>query len=432
MSSTPARSSTEPNLLSQLDYSVLQQCIHCGMCLPTCPTYDATKHETSSPRGRIALMRAVADGKLASNSAQFADEMYFCLGCLACETACPAGVNYAEMIEYARAEVEQSGAKASLKRNLVRSVALRWLFAKPGRLRFIAKLLRFDQVTGLSGAIARLLPKQVREMHAIQPKICDGFSFDLIRETESPTTPRRFRVALLTGCVQDVAYSNVNRDTVDVLLANGCEVFTPRTQVCCGSLMGHNGELRLAKRLALQNLDAFPIESLDAIIVNSAGCGSFMKRYGALLPDDLRARIWDEKVYDIHEWLVKIGIQPAARREPRPPIRVTYHEACHLVHGQKISQQPRELLRAIPGVELVELPEATWCCGSAGIYNITQPDMSMALLERKMKHIAATGAQVVATGNPGCIGQIRYGAKRFGVNVEVAHPVTLLTRAYRV
>lgn len=430
MSSTPARSLTEPNLLGQLDYSVLQQCIHCGMCLPTCPTYDATKDETSSPRGRIALMRAVADGKLAPNSAQFADEMYFCLGCLACETACPAGVNYAEMIEFARTEVESNGAKASTRRNLIRAFALRWLFAKPGRLRVVARLLRFDQVTGLSRVISVILPARLRELHAIQPKICEKFSFDLIRETESPPTARRYRVALLTGCVQDIAYSNVNRDTVDVLLANDCEVVTPRRQVCCGSLMGHNGELRLARRLALQNLDAFPLENLDAIIVNSAGCGSFMKRYGDLLPDDPRTRSWDEKVYDISEWLMKIGIQPTARREPRPPIRVAYHEACHLVHGQRISQQPRELLRAIPGVELVELSEATWCCGSAGIYNITQPEMSLALLERKMKYIAATGAEIVATGNPGCIGQIRYGAKRFGVNVEVVHPITLLARAY--
>ncbi|MGO9244556.1 MAG: (Fe-S)-binding protein [Verrucomicrobiia bacterium] len=421
---------TEPNLLSQLDYSVLQQCIHCGMCLPTCPTYDATKDEVSSPRGRIALMRAVADGKLAANSTQFADEMYFCLDCLACETACPAGVNYAEMIEFARAEVESNGAKAGVKRNFIRAVALRWLFAKPGRLRFVARLLRLDQTIGLSGAITRLLPKQLRELHAIQPKICDKFSFDLIRETESPTTSRRYRVALLTGCVQDVAYSNVNRDTADVLLANGCEVFTPRTQVCCGSLMGHNGELELAKTLARQNLDAFRLEEIDAIIVNSAGCGSFMKRYEDSLPDDPRARIWDDKLYDIHEWLMKIGLRPP-RGNPQATTRVAYHEACHLVHGQKISQQPREVLRAIPGVELVELPEAMWCCGSAGIYNITEPDMSLALLDRKMKHIAATGAEIVATGNPGCIGQIRYGAKRFGVNVEVVHPITLLARAYK-
>ena len=418
------------NLLQELDYSVLQQCIHCGMCLPTCPTYDATKNEVSSPRGRIALMRAVADGKLAANSAQFADEMYFCLGCLACETACPAGVNYAEMIEFARAEVESNGEKSSAKRNLVRAFALHWLFAKPGRLRSVAKLLRIDQTIGLSGAITRLLPGGFQELHAIQPRICDRFSFDLIREIESPTTPRRYRVALLTGCVQDVAYSNVNRDTVDVLLANGCEVVTPRAQVCCGSLMGHNGELELAKKLARQNLDVFPLESLDAIVVNSAGCGSFMKRYCDLLPDDPRAGIWDEKVCDISEWLVRIGIQPP-RGRAQATTRVAYHEACHLVHGQKISQQPRELLRAIPGVELVELAEATWCCGSAGIYNITQPEMSLALLERKMKHIAATGATIVAMGNPGCIGQIRYGARRFGVNVEVLHPITLLAHAYK-
>lgn len=401
------------------------------MCLPTCPTYDATKHETSSPRGRIALMRAVADGKLTASSAQFAEEMYFCLGCLACETACPAGVNYAEMIEYARAEVESNGAKAGVKRNLIRAFALQWLFAKPGRLRFVARLLRLDQAAGFSAALSAFLPKYLRELHAIQPKICDKFSFDLIRETESPSTARGYRVGLLTGCVQDVAFADVNRDTVDVLLANNCEVFTPRTQVCCGSLMGHNGELEPARKLARQNLDAFPLEPLDAIIVNSAGCGSFMKRYGHLLPDDPRARLWDRKVYDIHEWLVKIGLTLPRSDAPRSTLRVTYHEACHLVHGQKISQQPRELLRAVLGVELVELPEAAWCCGSAGIYNITQPEMSLALLERKMKHIAATGAQAVATGNPGCIGQIRSGAKKCGLNVEAVHPVTLLARAYR-
>src|ERR1017187_4737317 len=409
MSSIPEKSSTEPSLLKRLDYSILQQCIHCVMCLPTCPTYEATKHETSSPRGRIALMRAVADGRLATNSPQFADEMYFCLGCLACETACPAGVNYAEMIEYARAEVESSGAKAGASRDFVRAFALRWLFTKPYRLRFVAKLLRLDEAVGLSSVFASLLPQRLRELRAQQPKICDKFSFDLIRETESPSVPRRYRVGLLVGCVQDVAYSEVNRDTVDVLLANGCEVFTPRTQSCCGSLMGHNGEIELARKLARQNLDAFPMDRLDAIIVNSAGCGSFMKRYRHLLPDDPRATLWDEKVHDVHEWLVKIGIQ-TPRGGTRPATtRVTYHEACHLVHGQKISQQPRELLRAIPGVELVELPEATWCCGSAGIYNITQPEMSQALLERKMKHIAATNAPIVATGNPGCISQIRYG-----------------------
>ena len=411
------------NLLQCLDYSILQQCIHCGLCLPTCPTYDATKHETSSPRGRIALMRAVADGKLVPNSAQFADEMFFCLGCLACETACPAGVNYAEMLQFGRAEVGLSGAWL-----------IRWLFAKPARLRTVARLLRLDQRLGLTRALRPLLSKRLRELHALQPKISERFSFDLIAERESPVTTHQsppYRVGLLTGCVQDVAFAEVNRDTVDVLLKSGCEVFTPRAQVCCGSLMGHNGELDLARKLARQNLDAFPLENLDAIIVNSAGCGSFMKRYRHLLPDDPRSKAWDLKVRDICEWLAEIGLTLPRSDAPRSTLCVTYHDACHLVHGQKISRQPRELLRAIPDVELVELPEAAWCCGSAGIYNITQPELSLALLERKMKHIAATGVRIVATGNPGCIGQLRYGAKRFGIDIEVVHPLTLLARAYR-
>ncbi len=419
------------NLLRQLDYSVLQQCIHCGLCLPTCPTYDATKHETSSPRGRIALMRAVADGRLAPDSAQFADEMYFCLGCLACETACPAGVNYAEMIEYARAEVEHGGALSAPKRNLIRALALRWLFSKPFRLRGVARLLRLDQKLGLSRSLSPLLPTHLRDLQSLQPAICNRFSHELIRDVESPPGKARYRVGLLTGCVQDVAYAGINRDTVDVLLANGCEVVTPRGQSCCGSLMGHNGELDLARRLARENIEAFNAEELDAIIVNAAGCGSFMKRYGQLLPDNPRAGLWDRKVHDIHEWLSNIGLTVPRSDAARSTLRVTYHDACHLVHGQKISRQPRELLRAIPGIDLVELPEASWCCGSAGVYNITQPEMSLQLLERKMKQIAATGAQVVATGNPGCIGQIAYGARRFGVKVEVLHPITLLARAYR-
>ncbi len=292
----------------------------------------------------------------------------------------------------------------------------------------MAKLLRFDQAAGFSEAIAPLLPRRLRELRAQQPRICEKFSFDLIAETES-TTKKKYRVGLLTGCVQDVAYAEVNRDTVEVLLANGCEVFTPRSQSCCGSLLGHNGELEMARRLARQNLDAFPLDELDAIIVNSAGCGSFMKRYRELLPDEPHAKVWDEKVHDIHEWLVKIGI--TAPRGSKQQVRLTYHDACHLVHGQKISQQPRELLRAIPGVELVELTEATWCCGSAGIYNITQPEMSQALLDRKMKHIAETGVSIVATGNPACLGQIRYGAQQLGVKLEIVHPITLLARAYR-
>jgi glycolate oxidase iron-sulfur subunit len=376
------------NRLQQLDYSILQQCIHCGLCLPTCPTYDATKHETSSPRGRIALMRAVAKGELPANSRQFAEEMSFCLGCLACETACPAGVNYTAMLEHARAEL---GGRW----------LLRWLFSKPARLRAAAKLLRIQ----IPPAI---LPGRLRDLYEMRPQIRRQFSFDLIREVERPATAR-YRVGLLTGCVQDVAYADVNRDTVDVLLAAGCEVITPRTQVCCGSVLTHNGES--AAHLVAQNEAAF--RDVDVIIVNSAGCGSFMKHH-------------TKKARDVCEFLAEIGLKP-----PSLKAHVAYHDPCHLVHGQKISRQPRDLLRAIPGLELIELPEATWCCGSAGIYNLTQPEMSMALLERKMKNIEATGATIVATGNPGCINQLRYGAKKFGVPLEVVHPITLLARAYR-
>jgi glycolate oxidase iron-sulfur subunit len=397
------------NLLQQLDYSVLQQCIHCGLCLPSCPTYDATKRETSSPRGRIALMRAVANGELPASSRQFKDEMYFCLGCLACETACPADVNYAAMLEAARAEV---GSRKFLN----------WLLA-PARLR---ALLRIKVPPAI-------LPARLRELYELRPQIGKKFSFDLIREVESPTTTgaeacatkskplvaqasplaavRRLRVGLLTGCVQDIAYADINRDTVDVLLANGCEVVTPRHQVCCGALSAHNGEP--AEHLVRQNEIAF--RDVDVIVVNSAGCGAFMKHH-------------HKNVKDICEFLAEIGVRPPSTINHQP-FRVTYHDPCHLVHGQKVSRQPRELLRSI--CDLVELPEATWCCGSAGIYNITQPELSLALLERKMKHIAATGAPIVATGNPGCIGQLRYGAKKFSVPVEVAHPVTLLARAYR-
>jgi glycolate oxidase iron-sulfur subunit len=427
---------TDKNLLRDLDYSVVQKCIHCGFCLPSCPTYDATKRESSSPRGRIAMMRAVADGKL-EVSAAFADEMYFCLGCLACQTACPAGVDFAHMLEMGRAESERVGALANPKRNFVRSFALKWLFEKPSRLRCVARLLRLDQSLGFSAAIAKFLPKRLREFCEMQPKICAKFSFELIGEVEMPTARPAvapYRVGLVTGCVQDVAFSDVNRDTVNVLLANGCEVVTPRAQVCCGSLLAHNGELELAKELARQNLDAFDVERLDAIIINAAGCGSHMKHYDRLLADDKRyaerAKIWSRKSRDISEFLVEIGFRKPMPREGSRTT-VTYHEACHLVHGQKVSAQPRELLASLPNCDLVELPEATWCCGSAGIYTITQPEMAWQLQQRKIEKILATGANIVATGNPGCVIQIVSGLKARGSDVRVAHPVTLLAEAYR-
>lgn len=424
--------------LKDLDYSVVQQCMHCGLCLPTCPTYDATRLERNSPRGRIALMRSIADGRLEATEA-FADEMYFCLGCLACMTACPAGVNYAELFEHARAEAEQSGVLNSPKRSLIRSFTLRWLFMELPRLQLVGHVLRLYQQLGLQSFLRRsgflrLLPKRLRELEAMTPAVKEQFSADLIEPVTAPTDGRRrYRVAMLLGCAQDLIFSDVNRDTVEVLARNGCEVVTPPAQHCCGSLHAHNGEWELAQQLARKNIDQFPPAEFDAIITNAGGCGSHLKHYAKLLAGDRvyekRAHEWDSKVKDIHEWLAQTGV--AAPPEGGRSQVVTYHESCHLCHGQKITSQPRRLLSAIPGVKLVELFESNWCCGSAGIYNLTQPEMANQLLDRKMKHIRSTGCTVVATGNPGCLLQIINGARKEGLALRVVHPVTLLAEAYR-
>jgi glycolate oxidase iron-sulfur subunit len=428
--------------LKDLDYSVVQQCMHCGLCLPTCPTYDATKLERNSPRGRIALMRAIADGRLEATKA-FADEMYFCLGCLACQTACPAGVDYAELFEHARADAEASGVLKSPKRNFTRAAVLRWLFMDLNRLQLAGRALWLYQQLGLQTLLRRsgmlkLLSRRWRELEAMTPDIQPQFSAELIAPVTPATGSKKFRVALLTGCAQDLIYSDINRDTVEVLSRNGCEVVTPPEQRCCGSLFAHNGEWTLAQELARRQIDQFPPEQFDAIITNAGGCGSHLKHFAKILADDPayreRAKLWDHKVKDIHEWIVEIGYQiPHLTPDPSHPApsAMTYHESCHLCHGQKITSQPRELLRAIPGVTLVELPESNWCCGSAGVYNLVQPAMAGELLERKLKHIRSTGAAIVATANPGCLLQLVNGARQQGLNLRVAHPVTLLAEAYR-
>jgi glycolate oxidase iron-sulfur subunit len=423
--------------LRDLDYSVVQQCMHCGLCLPTCPTYDATKIERNSPRGRIALMRGIADGRL-EPTATFADEMYFCLGCLACMTACPAGVDYADLFEHARAEAEQSGVLNSPKRSFIRWLTLRWLFGDLKRLRFVGWTIRLYQQSGLQNLIRRsgvlkMVPARWRELEAMTPIIQPHFSAQLITPTTPATGAKKYRVALLTGCAQDLMFSDVNRDTAEVLAHNGCEVITPPCQSCCGSLHAHNGELEMARALARKNIDQFPPETFDAIISNAAGCGSHLKHYARLLADDpayhARAEVWDAKLKDIHEWLAKIGI--AAPSASVPPQTVTYHEACHLCHGQKITAQPRQLLRAIPNLKLVELPESTWCCGSAGIYNLIQPEMANQLLDRKLNHIKSTKAPIVATGNPGCLAHMSNGVRKHQLPLRLVHPITLLAEAYR-
>ena len=426
--------------LAKLDYSILQQCMHCGMCLPTCPTYVTTLHERNSPRGRIALMRAVADGELGVG-AQFAEEMSYCVGCLACQTACPAGVDYAHLLETARTEVETRRVVDSRARRFWRTITLRGLFLRPGLLRFTARLLRLHQRSGFESfvrrrGLTRLLPPSLRRLEPRAPRIAPEFSNRLIRSIDRPKEePVRHRVLLLTGCVQDLLYPEINRDTADVLLANGCEVHTPPIQPCCGSLHAHNGERGLAQSLARRWLDLVDPERFDAIITNAGGCGSHLKHYGRLLADDARyaarAQAWDRRVQDIHEWLHRIGCRAPTVGPASEPLTVTYHDSCHLAHGQGVIAQPRAMLRLIPGLNLVELPESTWCCGSAGIYSITQPDQADLLLQRKIGHLRGTRALVVATANPGCHLQLAQGLSAAGISMTVLHPVTLLARAYR-
>jgi glycolate oxidase iron-sulfur subunit len=413
--------------------------MHCGMCLPTCPTYDATKRERNSPRGRIAMMRAIADGDL-SVSTDFADEMSYCLGCLACQTACPAGVNYAELFETARSDIERSGVRTGVMRGFYRRLTLGFLFRRPVALRLAARLLRFYQRSGLEWTVrqfglTRFLPAAIRRIEPQAPTIAPKFSNRLIGRTETPSGGARYRVALLTGCIQDLVFPDVNRDTADVLLANGCAVETPATQPCCGSLHAHNGELDLARDQARRLIDLLPPERFDAIITNAGGCGSHLRHYGHLLADDdryrERAREWDSRLRDVHEWLVEIGCRAPRAAPFEHSATITYHESCHLVHGQKISGQPRALLRLLPGVSLVELGESSWCCGSAGVYALTQPAQADALLHRKVGRIEATGAELVATANPGCHLQIARGLHDRGTATAVAHPVSLLAKAYR-
>ena len=309
--------------LKELDYSVVQQCMHCGMCLPTCPTYAETKVERNSPRGRIALMRAIADGNLEATK-QFQDEMYFCLGCLACETACPAGVDYTQLFEMARAEAERVQGPLSPTRRTFRRLLLDVLFRQQWRLRLAGRLIWTYQASGLQklarATVLRFMPKKLQELEAKTPVIRREFSPELIAPVEHPVGGiARHRVALLTGCVQDLIYSNINRDTADVLLANGCEVVTPSQQACCGSLHAHNGEYEWAKDYARRLIDQFELEKLDAIITNAAGCGSHLKHFDRLLKDDpayaARARTWSEKVRDVSEWLLEIGVEISSRHD---------------------------------------------------------------------------------------------------------------------
>jgi glycolate oxidase iron-sulfur subunit len=415
------------------DYEQLVNCIHCGMCLPVCPTYALTGLEKNSPRGRIRMIRAVADGELDLTD-NFKESLSFCLNCQACVTACPAGVEYGQLVEAAQLHVEADNL-AKRKYSRLKRFSLDWLFGDLRRLRILGKLMRLYQWLGIASLIQRtgalkIISGRLHEMSFMAPKVPPSEPYS-VKTAGVKKDSGNIRVGILPGCIQDVFFRDVNQDTIDVLSRNGYDVFIPDKDYCCGSVHGHNGNIEMARQLARNLIDIYEAGKVDCVVMNSAGCGAFMKEYGHLLAGDpeyaVRAERFAAGIKDISEILTEHGwqIPPNVIRG-----KVTYHEPCHLVHTQKISRQPRELIASIPGITFVELPEATWCCGSAGIYNITRYEDSMRVLERKMNNIKNCGADYVVTGNPGCMIQLIYGAKKFQVPVRILHPVSLLNQAY--
>ncbi|MBZ0200050.1 MAG: (Fe-S)-binding protein [Ignavibacteriaceae bacterium] len=414
------------------DDDVLAQCIHCGLCLATCPTYELTKLEISSPRGRIRLIKAVARGEM-ELSQKFADEMNFCLDCQACETACPAGVKYGSMVEAARVEVDNSEFISPLTK-VVKKIALKYIVGSKRNLKIFARLLYFYQNFGLQKIVhftglIKLFGKNMGEIDKLAPRVSKKFSDTFIPEIFNPNGEVKYKTAMLTGCLMNVMFADVNKDTHELLQKIGCQIYTPKDQVCCGSMQAHNGDFETAHNLAKQLIKVFSREEYDYLISNSAGCGAFMKEYGSIFKDDPeyseRAKSLSSKVKDITEFLSEENPEIVYKTLEQT---ATYHDACHLAHTQKIVSQPRTVLSRIPGLNMVPLEESTWCCGSAGTYNIIQHETSMKILDRKMENIKNTGAGIVITGNPGCMRQIEYGAKRFKVAAKVLHPATVLNR----
>lgn len=414
-----------------LDPALLGACVHCGFCLQACPTYRLWGEEADSPRGRIYLMKLAAEDA-APMTPGWIHHMDTCLGCMACVTACPSGVAYDRLIARARAEIERRRARPVVNR-IARRLLLS-LLSRPERLRWFSPLLRVYQRAGLRALLHRTgahrrLPAPLRTMEALLPPIASGAEIPAVTAARGP---RRARVGVVLGCVQRALLPEVNAATVRVLAAEGCEVVAPPDQSCCGALMSHVGERAAAGQRAMAMIAAFADADLDAIVVNAAGCGSAMKEYGDLLAE---ASAWAERAVgfaarcrDVAELLAALG--PRAERHPLP-LRVALHDPCHLRHAQRIYVQPRELLATVPGLEVVEIPENEICCGSAGVYNLLQPEPARALGDRKAELIARLDVDVVATGNIGCILQLRAALERCGRPLAVVHTVQLLDAAIR-
>ena len=413
---------------------LLSDCVHCGFCLPACPTYVLWGEEMDSPRGRIYMMQAAAGGETALD-ATFQRHMDNCLGCMACMTACPSGVQYNKLIEDTRAQVERN-----TSRGVADGLFRKMLFATfphPARLRLLAAPVFVYQRSGLQGLVRRsgllrLLPKRMAAMEALLPTVPSGFAKKLPAKAEAAGVKRR-RVGMLAGCVQQVFFARVNEATMRVLAAEGCEVVIPQEQPCCGALMVHSGLEEQAAAMARKMIALFEAAEVETIVINAAGCGSTMKEYGHLLRDDPewaeRARAFAAKCKDISEVLCELA--PRAARNPLP-LRVAYHDACHLRHAQGIYAQPRKLLAGIPGLEIAEIAESSLCCGSAGVYNLLQPEAAQQLGDRKVLHLLEARAAAVVSANPGCLLQLMSGLRRRGKDALPAfHMVELVDASIR-
>lgn len=414
---------------------LLSDCVHCGFCLPACPTYVLWGEEMDSPRGRIYMMAKAAQGE-APLDQNFRTHMDNCLGCMACMTACPSGVQYDKLIEPTRAQIERNiprDTTDTLFRKLIFAI-----FPYPARLRLMALPLLVYQRSGLqsiirASGILKHLPRRLAAMEALLPHVPARFTWTMPEKINAATPKKRGRVGMLTGCVQQVFFSHVNAATARVLSAEGFDVIIPSSQPCCGALMIHSGLEEQAAAMARNLITFFEAANVNSIAVNAAGCGSTMKEYGHLLRDDPewagRARAFSDKCKDITEILN--GVPSIAQRHPLP-IRIAYHDACHLHHAQGIHQQPRKLLSEIPLLEVAEIAESSLCCGSAGVYNLLQPEPAQQLGDRKVSHLLDTRSQAVVSANPGCLLQLMSGLRRRGERTLPAfHMVELLDASIR-
>jgi glycolate oxidase iron-sulfur subunit len=413
---------------TEIPYERFLDCVHCGLCTAACPTYAELGNENDGPRGRIYLMRGVAEGKIGLSSA-VADELHLCLGCRACESACPSGVEYGAMLERGRAAVRDAGLRSGLAARL-EQLALQHVIPHPRRLHAVVSLLGWVQRLGLDRLVLPLLPAALSARHSLLPAVPAIEARRRLPPLSRAIGERRGRVAVLEGCVMPELFGAVNRATVDVLRHNGYDVVVPQDQVCCGALHVHSGDFDNACKLARRNLAAFDApggEAPDAIVINSAGCGAAMREVEGWLGDG--AAGFGAPVVDICEFLDAEGLRPPSR-----PVaaRVCYDDPCHLLHGQGVEAAPRRLLQQIEGLVLVPHADAGACCGAAGTYNLTQPEMSAQILATKLDALTAASPDVVASGNPGCMLQLASGVAQRGLAMRVVHPVTLLAEAYGI